>query len=319
MKAWVWILLAVLALLVIGFILFCRMIGKNFLENLRRRKPGEAFNPNIDVSFYMNGPLRRVAAKGLEYMKTLPHEDVYITSEDGLKLHATLFPAEGNAKNYVIGIHGFQSHGWNEYAPHIEFYRSLGFGMLLPDDRAHRESEGAYITMGVKDRRDCISWANYLVKRFGEDTRLLLHGVSMGGATVCAASGEEDLPKQVIGIISDCGFTSAKESFSCQIRAIHHISPAFPVLVCQWYAKHKAGFDFGEARPVDQVRKAKVPMLFVQGAEDVMVPKFMAEQLYEACGSPRKKLLMVEGANHAESIAVEPENYRKAIRELFEI
>ena len=313
-----WIALAVVLVLLIGFVLFCRMIGNNFLENLRRRKPGEGFNPAIDVSFYMNGPLRKVAADGVEYMKTLPHEDVYIRSEDGLKLHATLFPAEGQTKNFVIGIHGFQSHAWNEFAPHIAYYRSIGFSMLLPDDRAHGESEGRYVTMGVKDRRDCISWARYLVKRFGADTRILLHGVSMGGATVLSASGEQDLPKQVFGTISDCGFSSMKESFSCQIQSLYHIPPAFPVRVCQWYAKHKAGFDFMEARPIDQVRHAQVPILFVQGTEDCMVPKFMAEKLYEACSS-EKLLLEVEHANHAESIAVDPDRYHAAIHQLFHI
>ena len=190
--------------------------------------------------------------------------------------------------------------------------------MLLPDDRAHGLSEGNYITMGVKDRRDCICWARYLADRFGADTRILLHGVSMGGATVLSASGEKDLPSQVFGVVSDCGFTSAGESFECQIQSMYHIPPKFPVRVCQWYAKHKAGFDFTEARPIDQVRNAKVPILFVQGADDVMVPAFMAQKLYDACSS-EKKLLLVEHANHAESIALNPDAYHGAIHQLFHI
>ena len=318
MKIWMWIVLAAVLILLACFFGLCHKIGSNFLSNLKKKLPGEKFNANIDVSFYLNGPLPKIAEAGMAYMKTLPHEDVYITSEDGLKLHATLFPAPGDSPNYVIGIHGFQSHAWNEFAPHIEFYRSIGFGMLLPDDRAHGESEGQYVTMGVKDRRDCISWANYLIGRFGTDTRLLLHGVSMGGATVLSASGEKDLPSQVLGVVSDCGFTSARESFECQIQSLYHISPKFPVRVCQWYALHRAGFNFMEARPIDQVRHAKVPILFIQGAEDVMVPEFMAHKLYEACSS-QKKLLVVEHANHAESIAFDPDGYHQAIHQLFHI
>ena len=317
MRIWILVIL-IIAVLSAGFLLMCHMTGKNFLENLRKRKPGEAFNTNIDVSFYVNGPIKKVAEEGLKYMETLPSEDVYITSQDGLKLHGLLFPADPEQKKYVIGIHGFQSRGKNEYAPHIEFYRSLGYGMLLPDDRAHGLSEGNYVTMGVKDRRDCISWAEYLIERFGENTEILLHGVSMGGATVLSASGEEDLPKQVKGVISDCGFTSPTESFSNQIQTLYHISPAFPVAVCKWYAKHKAGFDFTEAEPVEQVKKAKVPALFIQGKEDVMVPCYMAEKLYEACSSP-KRLLLVDHANHGESVAIDPEGYRKAIIEHFHL
>lgn len=318
MKFWIWAVLIAILILLAGFVAFCHSIGANFLRNLKHKKPGEKFNADIDVSFYMNGPLPKLAEAGMAYMKKLPHEDVYITSEDGLKLHATLFPAPDDKQNYVVGIHGFQSHAWNEFAPHIEFYRSVGYGMLLPDDRAHGSSEGEYVTMGVKDRRDCINWASYLVKRFGPDTKVLLHGVSMGGATVLSASGEEDLPKQVIGVVSDCGFSSAAESFECQIQSMYHIPPAFPVRVCQWYALHRAGFDFREARPVDQVKHAKVPVLFIQGADDVMVPEFMAHKLYEACSS-KKELLIVPHANHAESIALNPEGYHQAIHRMFGI
>lgn len=318
MRTGILVTLVVIIFMAIVFWMLCRQIGNNFIRNMRRHQPGEKFTEDIDISFYMNGPLPKLAADGMAYMETLPHKDVYITSEDGLKLHATLFPAPGASDNYVIGIHGFQSHAWNEFAPHIKFYRSIGFGMLLPDDRAHGDSEGQFVTMGVKDRRDCICWARYLIGQFGPETKILLHGVSMGGATVLSASGEADLPEQVLGAVSDCGFTGAGESFECQIRNMYHISPRFPVWVCQWYALHRAGFDFREARPVDQVRHAKVPVLFVQGTDDVMVPEFMAHELYEACSSP-KELLIVEHANHAESIALDPDGYHEAIHRLFHI
>ena len=289
MKTWVWIILGIVIVLLVGFLAVCRMIGNNFTRNLKHKEPDEEFSADIDISFYTNGPLPKIAEEGMAYME-----------------------------NFVIGVHGFQSHAWNEFAPHIKFYRSVGFGMLLVDDRAHGDSEGEYVTMGVKDRRDCICWAEYLVKRFGTDTKILLHGVSMGGATVLSASGEKDLPQQVQGVISDCGFTCVKDSFSYQIASMYHIPPAFPVRVCQWYALHKAGFDFAEARPVDQVRNAGVPILFVQGKDDIMVPEYMVHRLYEACSS-EKKLLIVEHANHAESIALNPEAYHQAIRSLFHI
>ena len=293
-------------------------IGAKFLKNLARKAPGEAFSADIDVSFYQNGPMPKLVEDGMAYMETLPHEEVYITSHDGLRLHATLFPASDHPKRFVLGIHGFQSHAWNEFAPHIAFYRSLGFSMLLPDDRAHGFSEGKFITMGVKDRLDCIDWARELVRRFGENIQVLLHGVSMGGAAVLSASGEKDLPSQVFGVVSDCGFSCVEEALSFQLQSMFHIPPAFPLWVCRWYAKHRAGFDFGEARPIDQVRKASVPIFFVQGTDDFLVPKEMAQKLYEACSSP-KRLLIVEHASHAESIAVDPQGYHEAMHQLFEI
>ena len=309
------IVFAVLLLLVLAL---CFVIGKNFLGNLKRTNPGEKFRSPIDISFYLNGPMKPLADAGLKLMEGLPQEEVWITSYDGLKLHATYFPAPGEQKGVVLGIHGFQSHAKPEYAPHIAFYHSLGYSMLLPNDRAHDLSEGKYITMGVKDRFDCISWANYLVERFGQDVKILLHGVSMGGATVLAAGGEESLPPQVFGIVSDCGYTSNVEQLELQMKNFK-VPAAFPKLVCTWCARHVAGFDPYEAQPIEQVKKIRVPVFFVQGAEDFLVPRDMGERLYSACGAPKKRLLMVEGASHAESIAVEPENYRTAIQELFGI
>ena len=76
---------------------------------------------------------------------------------------------------------------------------------------------------GCLDRRDLMRWIDWTLKKCGEDVQILLHGNSMGGATVLMASGLK-LPGQVKGIISDCGFTSAKEVFSHVLRSM--VSPA---------------------------------------------------------------------------------------------
>lgn len=318
MDFWLYLLL-IIFILVLIYLLICHLIGSKFLNSLKRQKadakPG--FAKRIDLSFYLNGPLKKIAAEGLKYMETLTHEDVWVTSFDDLKLHATLFPC-ADTKKFVIGIHGFKSKAWHEYAPYLKFYRSCGYGMLLVDDRAHGQSAGKYVTMGVKDRFDCLSWANYLVDRYGKEVELLLHGVSMGAATVLSASGEKDLPPQIKGIISDCAYSSVEEAFAVQIETLFKIPSPFILKICKRYAKRYADFDFDEATPLHQVAQAKVPILFVQGTADFLVPAKMAEELYAACGS-RKKLLMVEGANHAESIAVATEEYQSTIREFFGI
>ena len=312
-------LLIIIGILLILFLGLCHTIGKQFLGNLKRKKPGEKFNvKNVDISFYTNGPLAKIAKEGLAYIDTLDKEDVYIESYDHLKLHGYLFNLNKDSKKFVIGVHGFQSHALNEFAPHIKYYQDKAYNLLLVDDRAHGYSEGEYITMGVKDRLDVINWAKYLVKEYGEDIEILLHGVSMGAATVLSTCSEKELPKQVKGIISDCGFSSNEEAFADQIRTLYKINPSFILKICKWYAKHRAGFDFNEARPIEQVKNSQVPILFVQGANDFMVPKQMALDLYATCSS-KKKLLIVEGANHAESIAVDPESYHQVMEEMFNL
>ena len=252
-------------------------------------------------------------------MKNMESQDAYLTSRDGLRLHAYLFPADEAPKKFVIGIHGYRSYSRPEYAPYIEFYQSLGYSMLLPDDRAHRPSEGDYIGFGVLDRLDCVDWAKYLVETYGEDIEIILHGVSMGGATVCAASGEADLPPQVRGIVSDCAFSNAWDVLHYQLGEVGHLPADLILPRVEKIAQKKAGFNFHDFSAVEQVKKATVPMLFVQGEKDPLVPAHMAQELYDACGSAEKRLLVVPEAGHGESIAFAPEDYHRLIRELFGI
>ena len=269
--------------------------------------------------YYVDTPHYKVSQAGLKVMKKMKQEDAYIESRDGLKLHAYVFPAEDSPKKFVIGVHGYRSYSRPEYAPYIEFYKSLGYSMLLPDDRAHRPSEGDYIGFGVLDRLDCVDWAKYIVKTYGEDVEIILHGVSMGGATVCAASGESDLPVQVKGIVSDCAFSSAWEILHFQMKEMAHLPSGYLLPKIEKVCEKKAGFNFHDNSAIEQVKKAKVPMLFVQGEKDPLVPAYMAKDLYKACASEKKNLLMVPKAAHGESIAFAPDEYHKMIRETFGI
>ena len=269
--------------------------------------------------YYIDTPHYKVSQAGLKVMKKMKYEDAYIQSRDDLKLHAYTFKANEQPKKFVIGVHGYRSYARPEYAPYFEFYQSLGFSMLLPDDRAHRPSEGDYVGFGVLDRLDVVDWANYLVETYGDDVEILLHGVSMGGATVCAASGEADLPKQVKGIISDCAFSSAYEVLEYQLGEVAHLPTDYLLPKVEAITEKKAGFNFHDYSAISQVKNAKVPMLFVQGEEDPLVPAHMAKDLYEACGSKEKELLVVPKAGHGESIAFAPDEYHRLIRKLFHI
>ena len=317
MKKCVWIPLVILGvLLIIGLGLF--LAAPYLMFNYFFSAPERSTKI---PDYYIGTPHYLVSQAGLKVMKSMESQDAYLESRDGLKLHAYLFPAPDQEapKKFVIGIHGYRSYSRPEYAPYIEFYQSLGYSMLLPDDRAHRPSEGEYIGFGVLDRLDCVDWAKYLVDTYGDDIEILLHGVSMGGATVCAASGEADLPSQVKGIISDCAFSSAWDIIHYQLGDVGHLPVNLILPRMEKIAEKKAGFNFHDYSAIEQVKKASVPMLFVQGEKDPLVPARMAQELYDACGSSEKKLLMVPEAGHGESIAFAPDEYHRMIREHFGI
>lgn len=244
-----------------------------------------------------------------------PHSDVWQTSFDGLRLHATYFPAveKQERTKMVICFHGYTSQGMSDYIGLSDYYQKRGFAMLLPDARAHGASEGEYIGFGCLDRQDALGWIRWAIEELGEETEILLHGTSMGAATLLMLSGLP-LPEQVKGIVSDCGFTSPKEVFTHVLHSMYHL-PAFPLIPGADLVNRKlAGYGMDECNAKREVEKAKVPILFIHGEADTFVPCSMCDEIYEHCASPKSRLI-VAGAAHAESYYKDMENYERALTE----
>ena len=93
--------------------------------------------------------------KRKEFVLDQPHSDVYMTSYDGLKLHAVYFPAlrdsgqHASAGKVVICFHGYTGEGLSNYVAMTDYFLKHGYAVLLPDARAHGQSEGEYIGFGV--------------------------------------------------------------------------------------------------------------------------------------------------------------------------
>lgn len=257
-----------------------------------------------------------ILAERKAYMLEQPHEDVYQTAFDGLKLHAAYFPAineNSSKKRVVICFHGYTSQGLKDFIGLTDYYFKNGYAMLHPDARAHGDSEGKYIGFGCLDRKDALGWVNWVIEKCGEDVEIILHGISMGGATVLMASGLE-LPPQVKGIVSDCAFTSPKEVFTHVLKTMYHI-PSFPIMQgAELMNKKLAGYGMDECNAKREVAKAKVPILFIHGSKDTFVPVNMCHEIYDCCASSKKKLI-IEGAAHAESYFKNMPEYEKALDE----
>ena len=246
-----------------------------------------------------------------EVLAEMPHEDMYIQSEDGLKLHATFFPCE-NSKKLVICFHGYTSEGLNDYSTLAIFYRENGYNLLIVDERAHGKSEGTYIGFGCLDRYDAKLWIDTMIQKLGEDCKIVLHGDSMGGSTVLMTTGLE-LPSQVKAAVSDCAFTSAWDVFSSVLKNMYHLPP-FPLLnISNQMVKRRAGYELDECNAKVEVAKAKIPILFIHGDADSFVPCSMVYELHDVCQT-EKKLVVIKGAGHVESCYRDAAEYEGAIK-----
>ena len=209
-------------------------------------------------------------------------------------------------------------HGWRDTA--IKFmmiariYELAGYNVLMPDLHAHGLSEGEAVQMGWKDRKDVLHWMTVASELFGTND-FVVHGVSMGAATTMCVSGEK-MPECVknIRFIEDCGYTSAWDEFSYELKELFGLSD-FPLLYAtSLLCKIKYGWSFGEASPIKQVEKCPYPMLFIHGDNDTFVPSEMVHPLYEA-KKGEKEIWITKGTEHARSYADYREEYVRRVRE----
>lgn len=243
----------------------------------------------------------------------IPYEDVFITAFDGVRLHAKFYPGASPAAPVQLLFHGYKSAAERDFCGGLQFAREGGYNVLLVDQRAHGKSEGKCLTLGVKERQDCLSWVNYAVARFGADSKLLLYGMSMGATTVLSAAGL-DLPKNVVGIAADCGYTSPEAIVKKVMRDMK-----LPVFLLYPIARLSGllfgGFDLEALSAPEALSHCTVPVLFVHGGDDRFVPCEMGRENYESCASEYKRLLVVPGAGHGLSYMLDKTAYLDALHD----
>ena len=239
----------------------------------------------------------------------LTKETLWMTNQ-GLKQDAWYVPAETATNKTVIVVHGF-TNDKEDMKPYAWMFHELGYNVLMPDNMSHGDSEGQIIGYGWNDRLNVIKGAEMLVEQ-NSDSEITLFGVSMGAATVMMASGEESLPDQVVNIIEDCGYSSVWDELKYQAKEMSHL-PAFPILYeVSAISKIRAGFSYGQASSVNQLKNNTRPVLFIHGSDDTFVPTSMVYKNYQATQG-EKELYIVKGAGHAKSFETDPQAYIEKI------
>lgn len=243
----------------------------------------------------------------------LPCEDVWITARDGIRLHGRYYHFQDNAP-LQIQFHGYRGNPFRDFGGGLLYAREQGCNVLLIDQRAHGQSKGTCLSMGIRERYDCLCWTEYAAARFGKDVPILLAGISMGAATVLMASALP-LPENVKGIVADCGYSSPKAIMMVVLRAMKLPAPIVYPLTRLGGILFQ-GADMNAASPVEAVKHCKVPVLFIHGEDDRFVPCYMTLENYEACAS-EKMLVTVPGAGHGLCYVVDFEAYDRAAREFY--
>lgn len=246
-------------------------------------------------------------------IKNYPQKDVEIKSHDGLTLRGKYYECKKGAPIELM-FHGYRGNSKSDLCGGVIRCFKLGRNVLTVDQRANGRSEGRVITFGVRESLDCVDWVKYIVNNIDPDAKIILTGISMGASTVSIASSY-DLPKNVIGVLADCPYSSAKAIIKKIMREMK-LPPDLVYPLVKLGARIFGGFDLDSISPIEAVKRAKVPVIFIHGDADAFVPHSMSVELYNACTS-RKRLVTVKGAGHGLAYAIDPDMYLKEISEFF--
>lgn len=310
MKDWQIItIIIIMTLLILTLLtsLICYIMA--FYSSNKKHKNNEIILPDNEI--YKS--YKELITSDIESARKMEYKEFSVKSFDGLTLYGKYFESFKDAPIEIM-FHGYRGDGERDLSTGIRRAKACVRNVLIVDQRGHGKSEGHTISFGIKERYDVITWINKVIEEFGPNIQIILTGISMGAATVMMASNL-DLPSNVIGILADCGYDCPKNIIKKYISDMHLPANIFYPFV-KLGALLFGHFNVDSASPIESVKHAKVPIIFIHGESDTFVPCYMSEKLYNACSS-KKHLTIIKDAEHGISYLFDPELYVQELEYFF--
>lgn len=274
---------------------------------------GSARKGNMDKVLGKNKASGVIPEKIEELRRKTPGlitEEYEISNREGIRLHGYLIRSKKPSNVFVFYSHGYRSpDGAMEFGVLLPMWSGHDYNYFLVDHRAHGKSGGSHISFGQYEAEDNREWIRFLLKTFGADIQIILHGQSMGAATVLLMS-EKPLPPQVRCIIADCGYT---RYFNVAMHTLHFPGKRLVLESANLWLKFLYGIDMKKAAaPVEAVKHAEKPILFTHGGKDPLVPVEMGKANYEACASEKRLVIFPDG-EHTTAPVIHPQEYAAVV------
>jgi len=254
----------------------------------------------------------------------LQGETVSLQSTDGIALKAWWLPAHGTPRGTVVIAHGVD-HTRQVMLPRAAFLVHGGYNVLALDLRGHGESAAQYVSPGYLEARDVLGGIRYVRSR-GVGGPIALLGVSYGAAASLLAAAQSS---DVRAIVADGPYPNAKAVFENINRHFVHnpktplwmrvafvvaSAPGIPA-ACMLVYYLRTGVYLGTdwVSVVSASRYIHVPVLFISGSSDWIVPTAQVRQVQAALACDRKPLLIIPGAQHDTTFSTAPALYSQSV------
>ena len=239
----------------------------------------------------------------------IPFEDAYITSFDKVKLHARVYKQDSDT--VVIMCHGYRGTPCRDFSGGAYDMIQAGYNVVLISERGHYMSKGHSITFGVREKKDVGCWIKYVKKTFGEDKRIVLVGISMGGATVLLAS---DLLSEKDRVIADCPYSTPKEVISNTLKMTLKMNPKifYPIANLSSIIYGHTNLSKDDAN--EHVKRSKAKILIIHGEDDTLVPYQFSKRVADD-NKDKVRYELFPGAEHGISYLIDKNRYQRSINE----
>ncbi|TCT14316.1 hypothetical protein EDC18_106114 [Natranaerovirga pectinivora] len=264
--------------------------------------------PLLEYNFFLTEDIKEMEFDKNKKIMDFKPDTFFLSSTDGKPLRCRYYNFEKN--KVIIMCHGWTANMCN-YLKHIPLFYSLGYNVLLYDQRYHGESGGKCTTFGYHEKNDLgkiVRW----VEENKKPQQVGLYGKSMGAATIIQYLAITD---KISFAIVDCPYSDLCEQFTSVLkRACPYLPPRLMLLMGNIFFRLKGNFNVKSVSPIQDIKKIDIPMLFIHGANDCFVPPEMSKKLYEA-KKDKKHLLIVSDAPHADSYNISPKLYENIVKE----
>ena len=304
------LLFALLMVLVTSYVCFVRIFYAG--RGGKKKEKTKVTAPVVDGF----APFRPQIGQWMREVEAMDSRELEITSHDGLKLYGSYYEYEKGAPTEIM-FHGYRGNGKRDLSGGVVRAFKQGRSALIVDHRASGRSEGHVVTFGINESRDCLLWVECAIREIDPDAKIILTGISMGAATVMIAAGKEELHKNGVAVIADCGYTSAEEIIKNTMRDMKlpaDLLYPFAILGGRLFG----GFNINETSPIESMKKCKVPVIFLHGDADGFVPFDMSQRNFDACAAEKKRLSPIKGAAHGVAYPTDPDTYLSELAEFFD-
>lgn len=309
----VWIGIKLLVVITIATAIIGFLMSRNLM--IRGRSGEQISKQGMNVAAVSISRQEEEKKAGRIWCRSAKAEKITLEADDGKILVAQKILVDKKNESWVVILHG-QNESVEDIYDIGSRYAAEGYNILMPDLRAHGESEGSFYGMGWLDRLDVINWIDVILAEY-PSANIAIHGVDMGADTALMLSGEP-LKESIKVIVAESAYTSAWDAVQNEYKARHEQWPVFPIMhMMNPVMKVWAGYSLTEANAVEQVKKANVPILLIHGKNDTFVTTDMAQTLNQAMASEHE-MLTIETGTHGDCRFAEPDTYYNKVFEFVE-